>query len=165
MVGRDGELDAEAAVSFDELLRRSDIVTVHVPNQPSTNGQLTGKKLFGKEQFDLMKDSAIYISTCRGPVTDEQDLIDALKSGNIYGAGLDVLDPDPSTDSELLDMDNVTVLPHMAPVGTPPERALGFMMDNIKRMQDSKPLLSVVNGPGHSDGVYDEVPALAAARL
>ena len=53
---------------FDELLRRSDIVTVHVPNQPSTNGMLTGKKLFSKEQFDLMQEHAIYISTCRGPV-------------------------------------------------------------------------------------------------
>ena len=69
---------------------------MHVPNQPSTNGQLSGKKLFGKEQFEMMKGSAIYISTCRGPVTDEQDLIDALKSGSIYGAGLDVLDPDPA---------------------------------------------------------------------
>ena len=61
MVGRDGELDAEA-VSFEELLRRSDIVTVHVPNQPSTNGMITGKKLFGKEQFDMMKESVRPIS-------------------------------------------------------------------------------------------------------
>ena len=43
-------------------------------------------------------------------------------------------------------MDNVTVLPHAAPVGTPPDRALGFMMDNIKRMQESKPLLAVSAG-------------------
>jgi hypothetical protein len=72
-----------------------------------------GKKLFGKEQFDMMQEHAIYISTCRGPVTDEQALIDALNSGSIYGAGLDVLDPDPSPDSPLLDMENVIVLPHV----------------------------------------------------
>ena len=60
----------------------------------------------------MMQEHAIYISTCRGPVTDEQALIDALNSGSIYGAGLDVLDPDPSPDSPLLDMENVIVLPH-----------------------------------------------------
>ena len=85
MVGRDGELDA-TAVSLEELLTRSDIVTAHVPNQPSTNGRISGDKLMGKAQFDLMKEDAIYISTCRGPVTDENALIDALQSGSIYGA-------------------------------------------------------------------------------
>ena len=54
-------------------------MTVHVPNQPSTNGQLTGSKLFSKKEFDMMKDDAIYISTCRGPVTDEAALIEALE--------------------------------------------------------------------------------------
>ena len=120
MVGRDGELDA-TAVSLEELLTRSDIVTAHVPNQPSTNGRISGDKLMGKAQFDLMKEDAIYISTCRGPVTDENALIDALQSGSIYGAratsalsalsasaeslkgllrragaGLDVTDPEPA---------------------------------------------------------------------
>ena len=75
---------------------------------------IVGKKLFGKEQFDMMQEHAIYISTCRGPVTDEQALIDALNSGSIFGAGLDVLDPDPSPDSPLLDMENVIVLPHVS---------------------------------------------------
>eukprot|EP01052_Picozoa_sp_SAG31_P037128 SAG31_NODE_4745_length_2985_cov_2.095634_2_plen_68_part_00 len=55
----------------------------------------------------------------------------------------------------MLDMKNVTVLPHMAPVGTPPERALGFLMDNLARLQAGRPLLSVVNGRGHSDGIFD----------
>lgn len=62
----------------------------------------------------MMQEHAIYISTCRGPVTDEKALIDALNSGSIYGAGLDVLDPDPSPDSPLLDMENVIVLPHVS---------------------------------------------------
>eukprot|EP01052_Picozoa_sp_SAG31_P037129 SAG31_NODE_4745_length_2985_cov_2.095634_3_plen_311_part_00 len=96
MVGRDGELDAERVGTLEELLQRSDIVTVHVPNSPATNGRLTGKKLFGKEQFDLMKETAIFISTCRGPVTNQAALIEALESGSIYGAGLDVTDPDPA---------------------------------------------------------------------
>jgi phosphoglycerate dehydrogenase-like enzyme len=166
-VGREGELGAEAVGSLAELLRRSDVVTVHVPNLPSTNGRLTGRKLMGQPEFALMKPSAIYISTCRGPVTDHDALVDALRSGRIFGAGLDVLDPDPNTESPLLDMEQVTVLPHMSPVGTPPSRALGFLMDNIRRLGAGRPLLAVCNGPGHSDGLFEAAAAshTAAARL
>ena len=166
MVGRDGELDA-TAVSLEELLTRSDIVTAHVPNQPSTNGRISGEKLMGPDQFDLMKEDAIYISTCRGPVTDEDALIDALQSGSIYGAGLDVTDPEPADpNNPLLNMENVVVLPHIASIGTPPERGANFVMDNLKRLDVGKPLVAVVNGPGHSDGIFveeeDAVEALAA---
>ena len=48
------------------------------------------------------------------------------------------------------------------PVGTPPERALGFLMDNLKRLEEGKPLLSVCNGPGHSDGIFDGVEVRTA---
>ena len=67
-------------------------------------------------QFAMMKASAIYISTCRGPVTDEAALIDALESGSIFGAGLDVLSTEPpSDDNPLLRMNHVVVTPHVAP--------------------------------------------------
>lgn len=90
-----------------ELLRKSDIVSLHVPLSPKTT------KLIGKRELTLMKSSAILINTCRGAVIDEKELILALKTHSITGAGLDVTDPEPPLpDNPLLQMDNVIVTPH-----------------------------------------------------
>ncbi|MFC4219871.1 2-hydroxyacid dehydrogenase [Flagellimonas marina] len=95
-------------VSFDELLTQSDIISVHCNLTEETKG------VFNKEAFNRMKNSAIFINTSRGGVHTETDLIEALKNGSIWGAGLDVTDPEPmQPDNPLLQMENVAVLPHI----------------------------------------------------
>ena len=94
-----------------------------------------------------MKRSAILINACRGPVVDEDDLIDALRSGEIAGAGLDVLIEEPTPpDNPLLSMDNVIVTPHWAG-GTREgsERSLKFSVDQCVRLSQDRPLLSLVH--------------------
>ncbi len=95
-------------VSFKDLLAESDVISVH-----SNLSKETFKK-FDAESFEQMKSSAIFINTSRGQVHDELALIDALKNDEIWGAGLDVSDPEPmKMDNPLLNMRNVCVLPHI----------------------------------------------------
>ena len=95
-------------VSFDELLRESDIVSAHCALTAET------KEIFNKEAFSKMKETAIFINTARGGVHNETDLYHALISKKIWGAGLDVTNPEPmSSDNPLLSMENVAILPHI----------------------------------------------------
>ena len=99
-------------VERDELLRESDIVTLHVPLNRHTRAMLSDR------EFDLMRPNAVLINACRGPVVDEAALIRAMRDGKIAGAGLDVLEEEPTpADNPLLDMDNVLVTPHLAGFG------------------------------------------------
>jgi len=95
-------------VSFDELLLKSDVISVHSGLSEET------KELFDANAFSKMKPSAIFINAARGGIHNEQDLIDALKNKIIWGAGLDVTNPEPMRpDNPLLGMENVAVLPHI----------------------------------------------------
>ena len=95
-------------VSLDELLRTSDIVTIHCQPTEETRGML------GAREFDMMKKTAVLINTARASITDEHALIDALRKGSIAGAALDVFSMEPvDCDNEFLELDNVTVMPHM----------------------------------------------------
>ena len=95
-------------VSFDDLLKQSDIISIHCSLNENTRG------VFNKSAFDCMKKSAIFINTSRGPVHNEADLIEALNFKRIWGAGLDVTDPEPmQKGNPLLSMENVAVLPHV----------------------------------------------------
>jgi len=102
----DRELGAEL-VSFDELLRRSDFISIHAPLNEGT------RHLFGADAFARMKPSAILVNTGRGPVIDEAALVDALREGRIAGAGLDVYEREPAMAPGLADLDNAVVLPHV----------------------------------------------------
>lgn len=96
-------------VSFDELLSKSDIISIHAPLNDET------RHIFNKEAFSKMKNSAMIINIARGPLINEQDLIEALQSGQIKFAGLDVFEKEPiDKDSPLLTMDNVVLTPHSA---------------------------------------------------
>jgi glyoxylate reductase len=95
-------------VSFEELLRQSDVLSVHCSLNEETRG------IFNKAAFSQMKPSAIFINTSRGPVHNEEDLIEALKLETIWGAGLDVTNPEPmKPGNPLLEMENVAILPHI----------------------------------------------------
>lgn len=94
---------------FDELLKTSDIVSLHVPLTPET------KHMVGAQQLAMMKSTAYLINTCRGPVADEKALIEALAAGTIAGAGLDVFDQEPPpADNPLFTLSNVTLTAHFA---------------------------------------------------
>lgn len=93
--------------SLHRLLAQSDIVSLHTPLTNET------RHIFGKMEFGMMKKSAIFINTSRGPCVDEGELAEALLSGRIWAAGLDVYEDEPRVDPRLLDMDNVVLLPHL----------------------------------------------------
>src|SRR5579875_1641226 len=95
-------------VPLDELLQQADFISIHVPYMPSTH------HLISEREFNLMKPSAILINTARGPIVDEKALVRALQSGRIAGAGLDVFENEPAVEPELLSMENVVLLPHIA---------------------------------------------------
>lgn len=94
---------------MDEVLRESDFISLHVPLTEGT------KHLINKESLKKMKKNAVLINTARGPVVKEDDLYEALINGTIWGAGLDVMDPEPpEKDNPLFKLDNVVLLPHIA---------------------------------------------------
>ncbi len=94
---------------FDELLRTSDIVSLHVPLSKAT------RHIMGAAQFKMMKPSAYLINTCRGPVVDEPALIEALRLGTIAGAGLDVFDQEPPPpNNPLFALQNLVLTAHFA---------------------------------------------------
>ncbi|MGH2368783.1 MAG: C-terminal binding protein, partial [Chloroflexota bacterium] len=95
--------------TLGQVLQDADFVSIHVPLLPQT------RHLIGAPQLALMKQDAILINTARGPVVDEAALIEALKNGQIMGAGLDVTEKEPADpDNPLLQMPNVVMTPHMA---------------------------------------------------
>jgi phosphoglycerate dehydrogenase-like enzyme len=95
-------------VAKDELLARSDIVSIHLVLSERTRG------LLGARELGLMKRSAYLVNTSRGPIVDEAALIDALRNGIIAGAGLDVFDPEPlSADHPFRSLPNIVVTPHL----------------------------------------------------
>jgi len=94
-------------VTLDELLAESDFVSVHVALTEQT------RHMFGAEQFRRMKRTAIFINTSRGPVHDEAALVEALHSGQIAGAGLDVYENEPKLKAGLVELDNVVLCPHI----------------------------------------------------
>ena len=111
-IARRPELESEYGVrfvEFEELLRSSDIITLHVALLPTTRG------LIGEKEFDAMRPTAFLINTSRGPVVYQSALVEALERGKIAGAALDVFEVEPiPLDDRLLDMENVVVTPHIA---------------------------------------------------
>lgn len=96
-------------VDMDTLLKESDFVSIHVPLMKET------RHLINAEKFKLMKKTAYLINNSRGPVVDEKALYEALKKGQIAGAGLDVFEQEPTPlDNPLLKLDNVVVAPHIS---------------------------------------------------
>jgi phosphoglycerate dehydrogenase-like enzyme len=118
---------AEWVEVIEDVFRRSDVVSVHVRQSPQTVGMI------GREHFELMKPSAIFINTARGAIVREGDLIEALRTGRIAGAGLDVFEKEPlPPDSPFFTLPNVVLTPHAA--GNTPEATeagLALAIENV----------------------------------
>lgn len=98
-------------MSMEEVLRSADVVTIHVPLMEST------RDLIGKEQFGIMKDGVYLVNCARGGIVNEEALLDALKSGKVKGAALDVLSEEPPKPDHILlnyEGDNLIITPHIA---------------------------------------------------
>ncbi len=127
-------------VELDELLRRADVISLHCPLFPETRG------IINRETISKMKDGVIIINNSRGPLVVEQDLADALNSGKVYAAGLDVVSSEPiSADNPLLKAKNCLITPHIS--WAPKEsrqRIMDCTVENIRAFQAGKPQ-NVVN--------------------
>ena len=115
-------------VTLDELFRRSDVVSLHCPLTPETKGLVNAQRL------SLMKRTAFLINTSRGPLVEEQALADALNSGRIAGAGIDVLVVEPpSPNNPLLKAKNCHITPHIAwATRAARERLMKTAVDNVR---------------------------------
>ena len=132
--------DTAESVTFDDVLRESDVVSVHVRLSADTSG------LIRREQLELMKPAAILINTARGGIVNESDLVQALLTNRIAGAGLDVFEAEPlPPDSPLFALPNVVLTPHAAGV-TPEttEAGLALAIENVFAFLAGQPTNVVV---------------------
>jgi D-3-phosphoglycerate dehydrogenase len=129
-------------VSLEELLRQSDVVSLHVPLTKDT------EKLVGREQLAFMRPNAILVNTARGPVVDEQALYEFLRDKRIAGAGIDVFGTEPLPKGHpFTTLDNLVLSPHVAPMS--PETTLAgiaMSLDNIENFLKGEPTHVVVRG-------------------
>jgi D-3-phosphoglycerate dehydrogenase len=129
-------------VSFDQLVRTADVVTLHCPSTPAT------RRLINRDSLGKMKRGALLINVARGDVVETPALIEALQSGQLGGAALDVYDPEPiPAGSPLCGMANVILTPHNASASPPAAERLRTTVANIAaRALRGEALINVVNG-------------------
>ncbi len=123
-----------------DLLQESDIVTLHTPLTPDT------RHLIGTQELNCMKQGALLINMARGPVVDEVALVEALQSGHLKGAALDVFEDEPKVRSALLTMDNVLLTPHIGGgTNESREQARQLCVDNVVAVLKGLAPLTPVN--------------------
>lgn len=133
------EIQAEL-VDLDELLARADVVSCHLPATTQTKGLLNAAR------FAKMKHGAFFINTSRGKVVAEADLVDALKSGIIGGAALDVRAKEPPVLGELETLPNVILTPHIAAfTREAQDRVTRAIFEDVSRVLDGKPAINAVH--------------------
>ena len=108
-------------VELDELLASADVVTIHAPLMEET------RHLINADRLAQMKDTAYLVNSARGPIVEEAALVDALRSGQIAGAGLDVYENEPEVHPGLLELDNVVLLPHLGSATIETRTAMGVL--------------------------------------
>jgi phosphoglycerate dehydrogenase-like enzyme len=141
---REGPEFVEHVGLSDELLKLAadaDVIANALPLTPQTTG------IINKAFFDAAKPGAIYLSVGRGKTTVTADLVAALQSGKLFGAGLDVTDPEPlPKDSPLWHLPNVIITPHVSAAGADsPQRTMIIAVENLRRYVAGEPLLNVVD--------------------
>jgi len=127
-------------VELDELLARSDVIFLHCPLFPATEG------IINAANIAKMKDGVILINNSRGQLVVEQDLADALNSGKVYAAGLDVVSTEPiKADNPLLTAKNCIITPHISwAAQASRQRIMDITVDNIRAFVEGAPV-NVVN--------------------
>ncbi len=127
-------------VELDELLRESDIISIHVPLTEDT------WHLIDKREFEIMKDGAILINTSRGEVVNEEAMIEALKSGKLFAAGLDVYYNEPNVNPELYKLKNVVLTPHIGSATESTRRKMAEMVcsDVVRVLKGEEPINRVI---------------------
>jgi glyoxylate reductase len=136
----DADPDDPPRVSFGELLRRADVISIHAPLTSETRG------LFGRENFSRMKPGSYLLNTSRGPIVDESALAEAVASGHLAGAGLDVYENEPGITPALLDDDRFVLMPHAGSATFEARHEMARMVvEDVRRvLTGEKPLRAVV---------------------
>jgi glyoxylate reductase len=138
----EGDPDDPPRVSFDELLRRSDVVSLHLPLTDETRG------LFTRETFSKMKPSSFLINTARGGLVEETALTRALDEGKIAGAALDVYENEPALTPALADDDRVVLMPHAGSATVETRREMARMVvEDVRRVLTGEKPLRPVSPP------------------
>jgi len=120
--------------SLQDILGETDIMTIHVPLTPNTH------HLIGARELGLMKPAAFVINTARGPIVDEEALVEALKRGTIAGAGLDVYEQEPALHPALSKLKQVVLLPHLGSATVHARVQMGLVcLENICAVLDGRP--------------------------
>ncbi len=128
-------LGAEPRATLEDVLREADFISLHCPATPET------RHLMNRDRFALMRPGAFLINTARGDVVEEAALVDALQSGRIAGAGLDVFEKEPQVTQALVSMDNVVLLPHLGSATHETRVAMGMRaVENLTLFLSGKPL-------------------------
>jgi D-3-phosphoglycerate dehydrogenase / 2-oxoglutarate reductase len=129
-------------VDLETLIKKSDVMTIHVPLTSET------KHLIAREQLEMMKNNAFLVNCARGGIINEDDLYEALATGKIRGAGLDVFENEPPKDSPLLGLDNVVLTPHIAASTSEAQRDAAIIVANeIKKVFMEQSPKNVINMP------------------
>ncbi|MDP2792403.1 MAG: hydroxyacid dehydrogenase [Rectinemataceae bacterium] len=128
--------------NLESLTKDSDFLSLHIPYSPETD------KMFGGKEFAAMKKTAVFINTSRGGVVDEAAMIEALQSGKIAGAGLDVFEKEPpAKDNPLFAMENVIVTPHLSSFTEDGKRKMGIaVVEGVLDVFSGKKPQFLVNG-------------------
>ncbi len=131
--------------SLDELLERVDVVSLHVPLTAET------RHLIGARQLARMRPTSVLVNTARGPVVDEEALVDALEAGTIYAAGLDVYDGEPVINPRLLRAPRTVLLPHIGSATIATRTRMGRLAcKGVCDVLDGRVPPNAVNAPGSS---------------
>lgn len=141
---RDEEAERDLGIEFadlDRLYTESDFISLHVPLTDETH------HMINKDAFNKMKKGVILVNTARGPIVNEQDLVDAIRDGKLRGAGLDVYDNEPNIHPELVAMENVIMTPHIASATWEAREKMGHMaVDAILKVFAGEKPDNIVNG-------------------
>ncbi len=130
------EQGAEYFADFHAMLPHCDFLSIHAPGGPATD------KMMGAHAFSLLPQGAVLVNAARGTVIDEDALYDALTSGKLFAAGLDVFRAEPDFDLRFAELENVVLAPHVASASKETRDAMGYKaLDNIAAVLDGRPAI------------------------